>query len=104
MKKTLIFMLLIAFLSPVLADNDTKKVIKSVDRILNEDDKGKGKGGKPNNPGSQGRMNAEVKKATNPGKGGGKNSSLGGALIDELIDDDDKGGKNKNKKKGGKNK
>lgn len=104
MKKLLILIFLVAFLSSAFAGNDTKKAIKSVDRILNEDDKGKGKGGKPNNPGSQGRRNAEIKQATNPGKGGGKNSSLGGALIDELIDDDDKGKGGKNKKKGGKNK
>jgi hypothetical protein len=57
--------------------------------------------GKPANPGAKGRINSEVKKATNPGQGSGKDSGLTGALLDEL-DDDDKGkgsGKNKGKKK-----
>jgi len=102
MKKLFLLLLLIPFITPVLAQNTTKKAVKSVEKILTEDDKGKDKGGKPLNPGAQGRTNAEIKKATNPGQGAGKNDSLGGALMDELIDDDNKKGKGKEGKKNGK--
>jgi hypothetical protein len=102
MKKLLLLLLLIPFITPVLAQNTTKKAVKSVEKILNEDDKGKGRTGKPLSPGAQGRTNAEIKKATNPGQGAGKDNSLGGALLDELIDDVDKKGKGKEGKKNGK--
>ena len=102
MKKLFLLLLLIPFMTPVLAQNTTKKVVKSVDKALTKDDMGKGKGGKPSYPGAQGRTNAEIKKATNPGQGGGKNDSLGGALLDEVIDDNRKG-KDKAGKKNGKN-
>ena len=52
----------------------------------------------PPYPGAKGQANAAYKKATNPGKGSGKNNSVEGKLLDELIDDDK--GKNKNKKNG----
>lgn len=76
-----------------------------IDEVFDVDDKGKKGKGKPDNPGAHGRANAEYKKATNPGKGGGKNSSLEGGLLGELLedDDDDRGSdkdKGKNKKKG----
>ena len=104
MRKIWFLLLLVPLLNPAaLAQNTTKKALKSLDKISNIDDKGNGKGGKSLSPGLQGRTNAELKKATNPGQGAGKSNSLGGALLDELIDDDDKkggkGGKNKGKKK-----
>jgi hypothetical protein len=99
--RILITILLVSFLvQSVAAKNEVKKAAKQVDKILKVDGNGKGKGGKPIAPGAQGRVNAEVKKATNPGQGGGKNNSLEGALLDGLIDDNDKGGKKKGKKKG----
>ena len=36
------------FITPVLAQNTTKKAVKSVERILNEGDKDQGKDGKKN--------------------------------------------------------
>ena len=82
--------------------NDSRLEKAIIDEVFDRDEKG---GGKPSNPGAKGRANAEYKKATNPGQGGGKDSSLGGALLGDLIDDDDdkgkdKGGKGKNKNKG----
>lgn len=94
--------MLIPFVLPVQAKDKTKQVVKSVERVLEED--GKGNGGKPDNPGAKGRVNAEINKATNPGKGGGKSNSLEGALLDELIDDDKKGGGKDDKKDGKKGK
>jgi hypothetical protein len=95
MKKLLWLLLLVPFVSAAQANNEVKKTAKTVERIV-DGEKGQGK---PSNPGAKGRANAEIKKATNPGQGGGKNSSLGGELLDELIDDDDqKGGKDKKKK------
>ena len=106
MKKLFLLLLLVPFISPVLAKNEVKHAVKTVDKGLDVGDKGKVKGGKPLIPGAQGQVNSEIKKATNPGQGGGKNNSLGGALLDELADDDKKGGKHGNKggKKGGKKK
>lgn len=124
MKKILLLLVLIPFMSAALAQNDVKKAAKHVDKVLDQDQRadwdnrdkgdwddglrkdlkknGKG-GGKPNNPGAHGRANAEYKKATNPGKGGGKNKSHGGGLLGDLIDDDDnKGGKDGKNGKNGK--
>ena len=100
MRKIWFLLLLVPLMNPVLAQNTTKKVLKNLDKISDVDSISVGRGGKPLSPGAQGRANAEIKKATNPGQGTGKNISLGGALLDESIDDDDKKGGKKNKKKG----
>jgi hypothetical protein len=102
--KILLILFLSLSVSSVMAqgkgkDSQLERELK--DEVRNElldidDDRGSGK---PGNPGAQGRANAEYKKATNPGQGGGKNGSLEGAIVDELLDDDDRGGN-----KGGKNK
>ena len=97
MRKLWFLLLLVPLLNPAaLAQNTTKKVLKSLDKISNMDDKG----GKPLSPGAQGRANAEIKKATNPGQGGGNSNSLEGALLDELIEDDEQKGGKSGKKKG----
>jgi hypothetical protein len=116
-KKLFLLLLLVPFISPVLAKNEVKHAAKTVDKVLDVGDKGKVKGGKPLYPGAQGQVNSEIKKATNPGQGGGKNNSLGGSLLgdgisngngkvghkgklDKEIEKAGKGGKNG--KKGGK--
>ena len=71
-----------------------------INEVFDDDEHGKGGGGRPDNPGAHGRMNAEYKKATNPGKGGEKNSSLGGELIGEILDEDKKDERRKNGKNG----
>ncbi len=117
MKKILVLFIVIA--STLVAgicygkdkNSELEKAIR--DEIFDDGKEGgKGKNGKgrPDNPGAHGRANAEYKKATNPGKGGGKNSSWEDALGDILDDDDDEKGdrgndkdkdkdKNKNKHK-----
>ena len=109
--KNLIILLLVLSVSNAIAqgkgkgkdkDSKTEQAIKQAvtEEILGGDVKGKGglkldKGGKPLSPGAHGRANAEYKKATNPGQGAGKNSSLEGAIIGELLSDDDKDEKGK---------
>ena len=56
--------------------------------------------GKPDNPGAKGQANAAYKKATNPGKGSGKNKDLQVTPLNELSKDE----KNKNNKKDDKEK
>ena len=97
MRPLLIFLLSL-WLSPALAgDKDSlveKAVKKEVEKELWDVD-GKGK---PNNPGAKGQANAAHKKATNPGKGSGKNNSVEAKLLDELTDNE-KDQNNKNGKK-----
>ncbi len=93
------------FTSFAIAQGKNSTLEKAIiDEVLGEDVKGSKGGGRPSNPGAHGRANAEYKKATNPGKGVGKSSSLEGALVGEIFDDDDKDdkddrGKNKGKAK-----
>jgi hypothetical protein len=100
MKKLLILIIASTlFASASYGQGKNSKLEKAIiDEVFDKDEKG---GGKPGNPGAHGRANAEYKKATNPGKGGGKNSSIEGALLGELLDDDDdkKKGKDKGKNK-----
>lgn len=124
MKKFLFLLILIPFLNPALAQNDAKKAVNKAEKAIEkggkdnkdgdwEDElrKQAKKGGK-GSPGAHGRANAQMKQATNPGKGSGKNDSFEGRVRDELGDafDDDnhkgdkKDGKKKDKKKGGKKK
>ncbi len=104
--KTLLVLILASalFASMAYGKSNSSKLEKAIiDEVFDNDDKGKNGKGKPNNPGAHGRANAEYKKATNPGQGGGKDSSLGGALLGEILDDDDDDrgqDKGKNNKKG----
>ena len=98
MKKLFLLLLLIPFITAAHAQNTTKKAVKSAEKILVEDDKGKGQGGKQSNPGAHGRANAEMKKATNPGQGSGKKKGLSVELLDEKTDGKDKDKKDKDKK------
>ena len=108
--KKLVILLLALSVSSVIAqgkgkDSQLERAVNDEvrDELLDIDDRDNRGSGKPNNPGAKGRANAEYKKATNPGQGGGKGSSLEGALLDEILDDDDQGGKKDGNKKGGKN-
>ena len=54
--------------------------------------------GKPDNPGAKGQANAAYKKATNPGKGSGKNKDLEVMPLNEEPKDDKKDKKDKKDK------
>ena len=54
--------------------------------------------GKPDNPGAKGQANAAYKKATNPGKGSGKNKDLEVMPLNKALKDDKKDKKDKDKK------
>ena len=51
--------------------------------------------GKPDNPGAKGQANAAYKKATNPGKGSGKNKDLEVMPLNDALKDDKKDKKDK---------
>ena len=87
-------------LSPALAGDKDSQVEKAGKKEIEKELRDVDGKGKPNSPGAKGQANAAYKKATNPGKGSGKNNSVEGKLLDELIDDDkDKNKKNEKKKK-----
>jgi hypothetical protein len=92
--------LLVILTSTSYADGNKKQLEKAVKKEIEKELLDVNEKGKPSNPGAKGQANAAYKKATNPGKGSGKNNGVEGKLLDELIDDDkDKNKKNDKKKK-----
>ena len=99
--KFLLTMLLAFSVSTLMADVNDKEPDKAVKKeVQKELSKGDIKG-KPDDPGAKGQANAAYKKATNPGKGSGKNKDLEVMPLNEVLKDDkkEKGAKKKDDNK-----
>mgnify|MGYP001823952670 FL=1 len=97
--KFLLTILLAFSVSTLMADANDAQSEKGEQK---QDKKEYSKGynhGKPENPGAKGQANAAYKKATNPGKGSGKNKDLQVTPLNEAFEDDKKDKKKKPDKK-----
>ena len=83
--------ILLAFsVSTLMADaNDNQSDKGAQKQVKKELSKGPNHG-KPDDPGAKGQANAAYKKATNPGKGSGKNKDLEVTPLNEVLKDDKK--------------
>ena len=96
--KFLLTILLAFSVSTLMADvNDSQSEKGQQKQEKKEYSKGNTHG-KPDNPGAKGQANAAYKKATNPGKGSGKNKDLEVMPLNEALKDDKKDKKDKDKK------
>ena len=96
--KFLLTMLLAFSVSTLMADvNDSQSEKGEQKQAKKEYSKGSNQG-KPDNPGAHGQANAAYKKATNPGKGSGKNKDLEVMPLNEVLKDDKKDKKDKKDK------
>jgi hypothetical protein len=86
--KFLLTVLLAFSVSTLMADvNDSQSEKGKQNQVKSEQSKGYNHG-KPDNPGAKGQANAAYKKATNPGKGSGKNKDLQATPLNDALDDD----------------
>lgn len=84
----LLTMLLAFSVSTLMADvNDPQSEKGEQKQPKKEQSKGYSHG-KPDDPGAKGQANAAYKKATNPGKGSGKNKDLEAMPLNEVPKDD----------------
>lgn len=99
MKMKFLLTILLAFsVSTLMADvNDSQPEKGKQKQEKQEYSKGYNHG-KPDNPGAKGQANAAYKKATNPGKGSGKNKDLEVMPLNEALKDDKKDKKDKKDK------
>ena len=83
--------ILLAFSVPMLmADVNDSQSEKGKQKQENKEYSKGNDHGKPDNPGAKGQANAAYKKATNPGKGSGKNKDLEVMPLNEALKDDKK--------------
>ena len=96
--KFLLSILLAFSVATLMADTNNAQSEKGKQKQENKEYSKGYNHGKPDNPGAKGQANAAYKKATNPGKGSGKNKDLEVMPLNEVLKDDKKDKKDKKDK------